>query len=201
MFDAFTTLTILGMGFWGSLIFLGLGLALLVYGYQEKGWGNFAVVFLGILVFAFMGDWRSAVANIQAHPWVIVKYVASYVIIGVAWSLLKWMSYTRAYAKVYSAFKAKYELNNGLKVADLTGQPLADFKETVINRFGPIPSISNKADDLLYWMTYWPVSMVWFMLRNPVQWLMTHIMDLVSEGFKYVSNFILREVRTDFERK
>lgn len=115
--------------------------------------------------------------TIRQDPWSILVYLVGYVGVGVLWSFPKWWFYVRKVRDAYLADMLKYKVGNGLDPAqkltpdqarDFTGRYTYRPENRTWSQVLPIQVSQNKTK-VLTWMVYWPTSMVWTIIDQPIK--------------------------------
>jgi hypothetical protein len=128
----------------------------------DLGWSVF--IFCCFLAVVFFIDKRFSFNDLTTFVKNNSGYVISgaivYVMVGILWSLIKWKWYCRE--------KYEYWARNGYSMTSIL-------------------ATSNKAR-ITAWMIWWPVSMSWFLLHDPITKFynflhrkLTHILDNISQ--------------------
>lgn len=112
----------------------------------------------------FLGEWNPF-PYLHSHLWDVVAYVASYVAIGAMWSLAKWVLYSMGQLREYK--------RRGFGSAK-------DYR----------PIAAKHKADILVWMSWWPFSMTWTLLDDPLRRLFLVVYELMAGLFQRVSDRI-----------
>ena len=138
-------------------------------GNDSNGIGATVTFCLTALLLYFLGD-----ANIKAFYsfsfYGILKFIASYFIIGIIWSFIKW-----------------YLL-------------LLRKKETIIN-CESIPSAKNYKKDIIVWMSYWPWSMVWTILNDPIKRFFNYVYLKFSTLYQKLADMMFEDIIVERKQK
>lgn len=168
--------------------------AILVSSFFEKG----TLTFLGVVGLVF-GLIEFANANpfefIVAHPFSIAIGFAAYVGFGVLWSLVKFRFYTGELKNTFSQFKQAHLDTLGAKSLDaLDPAELDDFRRRAQQamhnaaRYGsyPVRPQEHKAT-IMFWMAYWPLSLLAYLLNDPIKQLLDALYRLFSGLFNRIA--------------
>ena len=173
------------------LIFaLALVFAVVTVLMETENFGWLVVVFfaaLGGVVF-----WRSAEAMAVLQDWRRLLVLAVvYVMFGVVWSFVKWVLYLtkwkRRYQADYTAFLQTRKESND-KNECLTKEEIRSFR--AYRYYDPRPTAASSRSRIIAWMTFWPCSLVGFLLTDPFK----YVYDLLNGGYQRVANNILGDV-------
>jgi hypothetical protein len=175
-------------GFW-TLIFLALIVATAL---EENEHGVLA--FLTLVGALWAGQLLKPV-GISAihHPGTALIYIAAYFSFGTAWGVAKWALFVRNQLEKFNEFKTKWladrEIrikNRGLNSADENDRYFEDGLRA--NRIEFNPQVSDHKEDILRWMTYWPLSFVWTMISDPITKIFRHIYYSIQSTLQRISD-------------
>jgi hypothetical protein len=206
MFEIFGTLlasfTALGMV---GMAVIGVSIAaILVSSFMEKG----AYAFLGLIGLGF-GMVYYAHANplsfVMDHPLYVAAFVAGYLAVGVFWSLAKFRLYTGELKNKFSDFKQSFLSERQVSTIEaLDPTQLDEFRTSAQRamsraaRYGTYPVLpqQHKAT-ILFWMAYWPVSVVAYLLNDPIKKLLNMLYRVFSGRFTRIAQEQAREYLAD----
>ena len=191
-----TGLLIFG-GFWfwamsGIAFFI-----IMAFAENENNIGAFITLCIFILAMEY-ADAINFVDAIKADPWFFVKWTALYFVIGSVWSIIKWFSYVRNLASEFGKHKLKYLQrcnDSGQREINVDGDTitLPEFKidistpipEELMQHFKRylksergyirseyddiIPSAANNKDRIVTWIVWWPTSLLWTLINDPIR--------------------------------
>jgi hypothetical protein len=142
-----------------------------------------------LAVFAFIAaTWYAfthlgIITYIVTHPWQSAAYAAGYFVVGAAWSVAKWwFAETSRVRHVRSLYVERYS-DQTLKGF----QTWAEFIKPLKSR----PS-QHKAD-ITAWITFWPVSLVWTMVDDPVRRLCRRIYDELQGVYQRITDRVWQQ--------
>lgn len=195
-FSAFAALGILGAG---AIL---LALAVILFGaFFEKGF----VAFLGLAALAgasvFFGGahpWDFACA----HPLLLGGGFLAYFVIGAFWSVAKFRLYTGGLKFKFRDFTAAHLAHKGLASIDqLDPAALDDYRKRAalhmasITRSHIYPAMpSDHKADILFWMGWWPTSMIAYALDEPIK----RLLEALYRAFSGVYVKIAKEQSAEF---
>lgn len=143
-----------------------------------------AAVTVGLFAWGFM-SFNQVNINWSLVPWFIVGYFAA----GGVWSFVKWLSFLHQRADEYVRLKMKFAQDYAGALPPITED--TNMKEalagaeyaTAWNRWkgslrsqrfitssNPkvIPSAKDKTETIITWILWWPTSMLWTLLNDPL---------------------------------
>jgi len=132
--------------------------------YKDTGGGTKATmtIFAFLTLYFFFGSkeqFVQALYYIKDNPGTIILMLTSYVAIGVIWSIVKWYFYLQG-------FKMYYTKRNG------SGKNGISLKT--------IPKGADNKNRIITWMSYWPFSMIWTMINEPVRKIFRYIYSKIE---------------------
>jgi len=147
-------------------------------------WAGLTVLLTIVLIVIF-GNWeyfKKIILFIRDNPFVIVGYVLIYIVIGIAWSFLKWYGYLR---KNRESNRLYFEIR--IKAEEST--------ESLI------PKFSNNISRIVSWTMYWPFSALWTILHNFLRDIYTFLAEQLKGAYEKIINHVFKEFETKEERK
>lgn len=166
--------------FWTFLIIL-LGLCVVFVNNDVSGMAVLTIFTTIILATLF--------TDVNPFQWVLhnldkaLLYFAAYVLAGILYGYMKWVTYCFDRSKWYAANRSDIEKNY---------KPSAwypDFKAYLLGEEDIPPSPSKNKWRITDWMIFWPFSGLWTCIRFPVErvwdfayWLMSKAYAAVSTG-------------------
>lgn len=163
-------------GFWFWVSFIGL--FFLVMAFSENDRYLLATISLGLFVWGVIAF---NVITLSLTSIAIILIV--YALCGVVWSFIKWFSYLRKRAEMYAAYKVRWSKTVGIAgITESTNmrETLNDeeyyiFREYLSQSYfidytnsRIIPTWKDKVDKLTGWMLFWPTSLFWTFLNDPL---------------------------------
>jgi hypothetical protein len=142
-----------------------------------------------------------------AHPWTVLAGVGAYFLAGTAWSVAKWWLYVREQRGRYDELRTDFCLEHGLTEGRIDGQLAEEWSqrlqaEHVRGRKIEVPPLVREhKGDILRWMTYWPFSLVWTVLDDPVRKTFQMIYRHLQERLQAIADRAFAGVEADFPQK
>jgi len=180
MFEAIGLFFAFGaLGFWIIVSVLMFIIAAMCYeeGSISESWGGGATIFTGILIlFLWIVSGVSPWAFVVSHSWYsIAGYFLGYAAIGFTWSLTKW----RMNIKKWAIGKRKFDLEYPEKDGTGFSYPDKNHQRSSRNTYVSKVSVSDNSGTIVFWMVYWPFSMLAYVIG---EW----IMDILNQLKKLV---------------
>ena len=183
---------------------------------KESMWSIVVTAILGYFVYLGFPQ----VVGFLSNPINLALTVAGYLVIGVAWSFTKWYMLINKVKTEFVEFRDTYLKNANLKpgyfstTVDLNDSKNVDHHNDYIKaiklRFGDktrgcsdtvsevIRSISPKAAKhkaaIMFWIGYWPFSIIWFVISDMVREVATWIYARISGTFQRVSDSMFKDL-------
>jgi hypothetical protein len=113
--------------------------------------------------------------GVRANPLVALLWLLAYLGIGAAWSVVKWWLYCLGQKRQY------------LKDQE-AGKKYSDAER---------PKASRHRSHIYLWIGYWPVSMVWTLIDDPVRRVINAIVDWLKGLYQKISDSVWADVKDD----
>jgi len=191
---------------WTASIIILVAMAITLE-FEREGW---ATTFFSLGTALLLWNFRSDIWNfITSSPWATISFAVTYVLVGIAWSFLKWLSYVK---KIFTKFKdIKFEfietngdiksdnredfnkLINKAKFKDSDGWEVSIHSNATLEDIGMkiTPLASKKKSVITAWISYWPVSVAGTLLNNPFrqffEWIYSNLSgyyDKITKSYK-----------------
>jgi hypothetical protein len=167
----------------GTLYFwllLMAAIAFVIFSIESEWGGTGATVTMSITfcLMYFLGakdHIGSALSHIVNNPGTVVLMMLGYLLIGVIWSIRKWYVYVG---------KKKNKILNKIKDGDTIGTNI-EFDLDLRYHKGRIIS----------WMCYWPFSVVWFLINDPVRAIYNFIFEKIKRIYGRIAESAINDVK------
>jgi hypothetical protein len=195
---SFGTLT-----FWAVFAFFFLLILLQVLS-ESTGWAvaTIALYVAGLFVFGpFSFVW------IKENPIFILQILGFYVIVGILFSIAKWLIYSREAKKEYEKIKMNYLTRNNLK--SISEENRSDFKlylKDNMNFRGSkldfatiIPQVSQNKELIIFWMSFWPWSITISIFSDFLNKFWNMIYSSIRALYQAITNFMFKDAIKDLD--
>ena len=197
---------VFAFGTLGFYILMGLACLALLFAieYEKAGWATITLITVFTLL-AFFGNFNIAIA-VRTHPIESVLCLGGYFVFGTFWSITKWWFFVRARKATYDEYKAEFLKKHNIN--SITSDCKSQFKEFMDNyRSGrrywenelswEKPIAKDNKSRIMTWMVYWPWSMVWTLLNDPVKKMFKAIYNRIVVVFDKISDNIYSDSKED----
>lgn len=137
---------------------------------------------------------------LMRHPWAGVLLILAYFAIGAGWAIVKWWFYCTDMARKYREARFRFLEQNGVQGDAIPDHLREKWREN--SRFsdrGP-PNVRQNKSRIMLWMTYWPFSMFWTLLNDPIRRVFRHIYEYISGILHRISERAFAPFAGDFEK-
>jgi hypothetical protein len=161
--------------FWLLIILTFILITTFVEKEEQSGTGATIILIISVFLIGIFGNFESfknifnyAVTN----PWTVLGFFALYVVLGIVWSFFKWYFYL---STIKEEVKEKKE--NCIK-----------FYRQEIDI-----SLSVNKNRVIVWMSYWPFSIIWTLINDPIKKLYRYILHKISGLYQKISDRMFKE--------
>ena len=192
-----------GLGFWAFLVLMSI----LFFVCTENEWGGRASL-LVITVLCVL-NWVFHIPVFQYiyhNPLLTTLWVIGYFAIGTGWSVIKWWRYVKRQLEKYYDSKREFIKSNNIKGVGVKDLLPEEFKkkwtEQVQRTYGKYkielnPQISEHKMSIYIWIAYWPFSMIWTVINDPVRRICRFIYEEIRDLLQSISDRIWRDAKQD----
>jgi hypothetical protein len=187
-------------GFW-ELGILGLILWGIITALVENEHGIWAVVTMIAALFSYNALAKAHLLDlVKDHPWKTAAYLLSYFVLGFFWSFFKWGLFLKSRLNNYNDFKAEYLRSHGK--TELTPEVIEDFKTRLgqwasSKKIEITPKVDDHMGDLVRWASFWPWSVFWFVINNPIRRLYESAFRLFHGALQGLSDRMFAHVEKE----
>jgi len=207
MFAAIAAFFVIGtFGFWLSLVILGM---IIFWNIENEEVG---VSTLATIIFVALVLWANDLSLwglIKTNPVETLLVIGAYFLAGTLWSIGKWYFYIRRYNHEYNDIKARFLRNTGkTSTEQFTPDQTKNFRSEVIDAFNKLsgryrsdsfkfPLAAERKTAILGWMMYWPYSMTWTLINDPVKRAFITIYRNIAGGLDRMTNSLTKDIRNE----
>jgi len=134
-------------------------------GHDSNGIGASITFAILFLAFFFLGDLNIKTFFRSFGFLGILKFIGLYLIIGIVWSFIKWYLFLLKRKEKYAE-----------------------------NPWQGIPTAKEYRKDIVVWMSYWPWSMTWTLLNDPIKRFFNFVYLKFSTLYQKLSDRIFKDI-------
>ena len=150
------------MWFWS--VFAAVCIALFVFIDDDEGTEASGVLFSFALLLQLFGDFKPF-SYLYHHPLATLQWAIVYLALGSLWSIAKWWFYVTKQRDHYNDKRRKFLREEGVKGDEIP----SNLKYRWTNLAPAKPDIYKEKQRVVRWMSFWPWSMVWTLINDPVK--------------------------------
>ncbi len=205
----------IGVGFW---IVVAIFAILIVIFSEEAGAAATLTVIAAALFLQFIARWNLVGFFKASSILALLTYAGVYVACGLVWSVIKWTAYTHAQRRKYDTIRAKFLEDRGITDGFMPAEMKSkwelnlqdrgsEFKKHGFRHFSSgistaiIPNVRENKAAIIRWMTYWPFSLVYTLLNDPVRRLFEFLYEQIGTKLQTIANHAFRGTEKDFLTK
>jgi len=197
MFPLMEIFVIGGAYFWLLSIFLFISLC---YFLESDRWvASWAsiMMFFGAL-YAF-GNYN-VVEVLLAKPWHVVGYISGYLVIAVIYAFFRWGVYLTDEKGEYDDKRRAFLDENKITGNEMPDDLKHQWKQHLrVEDFADvIPKARRNKNKIIAWMSLWPWSFFWFMIRDFVRKIFTRIYYKVAAYMQRMADKRFSNAQDDF---
>jgi hypothetical protein len=204
---AFAAMLALGAAFW---LFVAVSLVFFLF-FVEKEWPGCAT-FLVLAVLAAL-NWGFKIpvfAAMWANPLIAIGGVLGFFAIGTVWAIVRWRVFLDTNKRRLRRKKAEFIRNKKLEIKAI--DPIPEEHKVEYARFvketnwrekaiAVNPQIGEHKTSIYIWIAYWPFSMLWTVINDPVKRIVLTIYEGLAEWLQGMSDKVFADDKQDFEIK
>jgi hypothetical protein len=185
--------------FW---ILIGIEVIVLFFCTAKELAGLALVSILAVLLaLHFMGN-VDVVGPVVNNPGTVALLIASYFLTGTIWSVCKWWFYVKERSRKYSSFRRRFLKNNQAnETGEIPDGLKTKLKEEFQRQFGWDSAFKPRASEqkgrILFWMTWWPFSLTWTLINDPITRTFTAIYNGIAGLLQKISDSAFKEFDND----
>lgn len=127
----------------------------------------FLVAMTGLFIFGNKGSFIEMFEWIIQNPGYTLLAIISYIVLGVAWSFVKWFTY------------------------------LKQMKQRKTRIYGVEIDFDCNKGRIVSWMCYWPLSALWTLINDPVRKLYTRICETLAGAYQKMADRMIKIEKED----
>jgi len=199
-----TELFVIGsLGFWVLLLIEAVLLVALI----EWGKGLFATLSLlaSLLLLHILGD-TNVLGFANHNPLLLVFGFIGYFATGTLWSIARWWLFVRYLRQRYDETRADFCHQHDIdgSIPDSLQAAWQEQLQGPTNRRRMIeipPRVRQHRGRIMMWMAYWPWSVVWTILHDPVRKAFKIILHHIHDYLQEISNKAFQGIEDDLRKR
>ncbi len=167
------------------------------------GWSTFSVLCV-LLIFQFATSFKP-LTYMWNHPLWSAIYVAGYFAIGIGWSFLKWLLFSRKQNRKVEKVRKEFLRIEGIPGDEVPEDKLLKWEEFYSRdyRRKSLADCRVRASEykamLVGWVGLWPISFVWTIINDPIVKLLNNIYELLQHSYQRISDYVFADVNRELE--
>jgi hypothetical protein len=188
---------------WFWLLLAGESILLFVLVERDRGALATASFLATLLLLQFLGD-VNIFGYVVRHPWTVALGAAAYFALGTLWAIAKWWFHVREQRARYDELRSAYLRVYGLGPHEAMPEDLQHQWQRCLEqarrgrrRLEVRPLAARHKAGILRWMSYWPWSFAWTMLKDPIRKAFLAIYRAIAEHLQRISDRAFQGVEAD----
>jgi hypothetical protein len=156
-----------------------------------------------LLLLQFLGD-VNIYGYVIRHPETVLMGAAAYFVLGTVWAIAKWWFFVREQRSWYDELRAAFLRLHRLEPQSGMPEGLQHHWQQCLSlgkknghRVEVRPSAAGHKRDIVRWMSYWPWSFSWTILKDPVRKAFLTIYHNIAAYLQEISNRAFKGVEAD----
>jgi hypothetical protein len=156
-----------------------------------------------LLALQFLGD-VNVYGYAISHPWTVVLGAVGYFALGTGWAVAKWWFYVREQRAWYDELRAAFLRTHGYAPDGAMPEGLQpqwmwclDNARKERRSLDVHPLAAGHKRRIVRWMSYWPWSATWTLLKDPVRKAFVSIYHHLSDYLQEISDRAFHGVEAD----
>lgn len=145
---------------------------------------------------------------VKDNPLHLLYYFLTYLGVACVWGVIKWTLFVHGENDKYNDAKAKFlKDNDATEMTQALKEKWTEHaKEGSYSRYSsyegvkfifPAPEARDHKGRVIGWMTYWPWSLFWTMINDPIRKLMRFLYNRISGLLNKISKHAYRDTADD----
>lgn len=156
---------------------------------NRPGWSTVSLLTAFGLLKIFTG--QSILSVIGEHPGVTILFALVYFVAGTAWAVTKWWLYVIDHRDKYNEAKLNFKPT---RIEDIWENSF-EYRHQFKSSGTLVPQVRNNKGRIMTWMCYWPWSMIWTVINDPIKKTFKMIYDRIQDTLQSISNNVFKDVK------
>jgi hypothetical protein len=191
--------------FWFWILILIEILVLFVFIEHENGWGATISFLLCLALLQWAGN-ANIIDFATESPLKLLALVIVYFGLGTVWGVIKWWIFCKDRVDRFRDFKEEFLVSKGLDPNSAMSPELkTELKERLDrdrydeDNLGKPARVRDNKGNLIRWMSFWPISMVWSLCNDFIKKVFKQIVQWMTTFLQNMSNKIHAGIQKDLE--
>lgn len=176
-------------------------IALFAFVSNEQGfWATISIIVFGAALQWFGST--DIIDYVRTNPLTIVIGVVAYFVIGAIWGIVKWWIFCHDSLEAYKEQRDNWLRNHNVPAGTVPVELRTEWNQYISSnrmRISVPPQVRDHKADIIRWMAFWVVSIVWSFLDDFVKRIFRTIYQKLAKTLQGMSDNIFGDMRKDLE--
>ena len=156
-----------------------------------------------LLLLQFLGD-VNIFGYVVENPTTVIVGAVAYFALGTGWAIARWWFYVREQRAWYDELRSAFLRFHHLEADSAMPEELQQQWQNCVGlakrghrQLSVRPLAARHKSDILRWMSYWPWSCFWTVLKDPVRETFLAIYQQIAEYLQQISDRAFKGVEAD----
>lgn len=126
---------------------------------------------------------------VVTHQMLVAQIVGAYFLIGAFWGIARYWFFLKGVQQALQEFKENRKISGQLSDGERS-----DFISSQRYVRTLPPRVSDSRDRILVWMTYWPLSMPWTLINEPVKRFFRYVYFTIAAKLQAMSDRMFTDI-------
>lgn len=179
---------LVGLWFWVAIFAVS---ALIIWGVEaDNGAGTTAAALAGGALLWYFTGAVPLLWYLRDHWTTILVCILGYIVLGACWGVAKWWFFLHNKGDEYEAQRASFQKAWNDATEQFKTSYKNDYKEWIASSKGYPPTFLHHKADFTFWMAWWPFSMFWTLINDPLKRIYRFIVQQLSGMLTRMSNAV-----------
>lgn len=201
----FFDLIILG-SFWFWILLAALLVEVTILCEQNHGLAAFVSIAAFTMLLQLFGNF-DILGYIWQNPLYIFGYAILYYLIGISYSIFKWKLFCNNKRDKYNAIKNKFLKSNNISgtaipqhlIKEWNWELHCEVNSDDLNEYKNGIQFHNYIEQCITWALYWPCSLLWTLLDDPLRKLFTYTINQIKNIYDSIAARTMTDIKQDFQ--
>ncbi|MBI5733173.1 hypothetical protein HY967_04490 [Candidatus Jorgensenbacteria bacterium] len=195
---ALWTLFVFGTFWFWTLAVIATIIIIACIDHNENFTGATASLVIALLLLQFLGDVK-VFSYVLEQPFMGLIYFVMYLGAGTAWSIIKWWRFVGKRKSEYDRAKAEFLTRHKVEGNAIPNVLKSEWRDRCRHEsYAEAPQARQHKGKIVGWMCYWPWSLFWTLLDDPIKKILQTIYQWLQGIYQAISIRAYRDVAEDF---